>query len=94
MEKIFLSPHFTLAEMTKTSVKASNHLTGCAADIRCLGPEQALRYMTILLDISDGLQQDFDELIMERRGSSYWIHLAVRPKGNRRKVVFDVRCKK
>ena len=33
--------------------KGSNHLTGCAADIRVAGMEQALRYSVILLDISD-----------------------------------------
>ena len=33
--------------------KGSNHLTGCAADIRVAGMEQALRYAVILLDISD-----------------------------------------
>jgi len=71
--------------------KGSNHLTGCAVDIRCLGPEQALRYMNILLDISDGTQRDFDELILERRSCNYWIHLAVRPEGNRRKLMFDIK---
>ena len=67
----------------------SNHLTGCAVDIRCAGIEQALRYATILLDISDERQEDFDELLLERspRGT-YWLHFAVRPSGNRRKVVF------
>ena len=69
--------------------KGSNHLTGCAADIRCLGIEQALRYATILLDISDESREDFDELLLERspRGT-YWLHFAVRPSGNRRKVAF------
>ena len=38
----------------------SNHLTGCAVDIRCYGIEQALRYATILLDISDEFGEDFD----------------------------------
>ncbi len=32
---------------------STNHLSGCAADIRCVGIEQALRYATLLLDISD-----------------------------------------
>ncbi len=69
--------------------KGSNHLTGCAADIRCLGIEQALRYATILLDISDESREDFDELLLERspRGT-YWLHFAVRSSGNRRKVAF------
>ncbi|MBR1389638.1 MAG: hypothetical protein IJ569_08470, partial [Prevotella sp.] len=71
--------------------KNSNHLTGCAVDIRCMGPEQLIRYAGILLDIADGTQRDFDELIMEKRGSTYWIHFAVRPEGNRRKILFDMR---
>jgi len=67
----------------------SNHLTGCAADIRCLGIEQALRYATILLDISDESREDFDELLIERSPKgTYWLHFAVRPSGNRRKVAF------
>ena len=65
----------------------SNHLTGCAVDIHVTGMEQLIRYAAILLDISDERQEDFDELLLERspRGS-YWLHFAVRPSGNRRKV--------
>ena len=143
-EKIMLSPHFTLREMTRTSVRAenvpsetevenlrrvcrwlemlrsrwnmmygegddplivnsayrsaevnravggvatSNHLTGCAADIRVCGLEQLIRYATILLDISDESKEDFDELLLERnKAGRYWLHFAVRPCGNRRKV--------
>ena len=69
----------------------SNHLTGCAVDIRCMGPEHQIRMANILLDIADGTKQEFDELIMERRGTTYWIHFAVRPKDNRRKILFDIR---
>ena len=68
----------------------SNHLVGCAADIRCLGKEQALRYAVILLDIADDSKEDFDELIIEVRSSTVWVHFAVRPKGNRRKISFCV----
>ena len=68
-------------------VKGSNHLTGCAADIRVAGIEQLVRYATILLDISDESQEDFDELLLERNAKgTYWLHFAVRPEGNRRKV--------
>ena len=79
-------------------VKGSNHLTGCAADIRVAGVEQALRYAVILLDISDerlrvgagtsGMsREDFDELLLERSPKGgYWLHFAVRPSDNRRKV--------
>jgi uncharacterized protein YcbK (DUF882 family) len=68
-------------------VPSSNHLSGCAADIKVAGIEQLVRYATILLDISDLNNEDFDELLLERspRGT-YWLHFAVRPTGNRRKV--------
>ena len=64
----------------------SNHLTGCAVDIRCLGVEQALRYATTLLDISDESKEDFDELLIEKSAKSIWVHFAVRPEGNRRQI--------
>ena len=67
----------------------SNHMTGCAADIRVNGMEQALRYAVILLDYSDESKQDFDELLIEKnRYGAIWLHFAVRPKDNRRKVMF------
>ena len=69
----------------------SNHLVGCAADIRCAGKEQALRYAVILLDIADNSREDFDELIIEVRGSTVCVHFAVRPKGNRRKIVLNIK---
>jgi len=68
--------------------KNSNHLTGCAVDIHCAGKEQAIRYACILLDIADGKKMDFDELILEKRGTTIWVHFAVRPKGNKRYVDF------
>ena len=69
--------------------KESNHLSGCAVDIHCLGIEQAIRYAAILLDIADGKKQEFDELLIERSPKgTYWLHFAVRPKDNRRKVRF------
>ena len=68
-------------------VATSNHLTGCAVDIRVLGMEQLLRYAVILLDISDESQENFDELLIERNAKgTYWLHFAVRPEGNRRKI--------
>ena len=67
----------------------SNHVTGCAVDIHVTGFEQAIRYASILLDISDGTQRDYDELFIEKNSSGrYWIHFAVRPKDNRRKSGF------
>ena len=73
--------------------KGSNHLTGCAVDIRCMGPEHQIRMASVLLDIADGTKRDFDELILEKRGTTRWIHFAVRPPSqqNRRKILFDMR---
>ena len=68
--------------------KTSNHLTGCAVDIRCAGKEQMIRYAAILLDIADGTKQDYDELLLEQHGSVCWLHFAVRPKDNRRRIGF------
>ena len=65
---------------------SSNHLTGCAVDIRVAGIEQLLRYAVILLDISDESKEDFDELLIEKKGPVMWLHFAVRPNDNRRKV--------
>ena len=36
----------------------SNHVTGCAVDIRCAGKEQMIRYAAILLDIADNAKRD------------------------------------
>jgi uncharacterized protein YcbK (DUF882 family) len=66
----------------------SNHLTGCAVDIRCKGIEQAIRYAFILLDISDESGEEFDELLIEKSAKSVWVHFAVRPSENRRRVAF------
>ncbi len=64
----------------------SNHLTGCAADIVCRDCEQAVRYAAILLDLSLSSGQAFDELIIEKKFTHYWLHFAVRKDGNRGKV--------
>jgi len=67
----------------------SNHMTGCACDIRVSSMEQALRYAVILMDYADESKQEFDELLIEKnRYGAIWLHFAVRPKDNRRKVAF------
>ena len=68
-------------------VATSNHLTGCAVDIRVADMKQLLRYAVILLDIADEGREAFDELLIERNvKSTYWLHFAVRPKDNRMKI--------
>ena len=90
---IIISSGFRSEEVNRKcgGAKGSNHLTGCAVDIRCYGPEHMIRMAGILLDIADGTKREFDELILEQRGTTYWIHFAVRPKENRRKILFDCR---
>ena len=67
----------------------SNHLTGCAVDIRTSGMEQAICYAAILINYAKESQQDFDELLIEKnRYGAIWLHFAVRPRDNRNKVNF------
>ena len=89
-DPIIINSGFRSPEVNKAvgGVATSNHLTGCAVDIRCIGMEQALRYAAILLDISDMSREDFDELLIEQMRSVVWIHFAVRPSGNRRRCNF------
>ena len=90
-EPIIITSGYRSPEVNKCvgGAYSSNHLTGCAVDIRCVGVEQAIRYAAILLDTADEWKQDFDELLIERnRHGRYWVHFAVRPKDNRRRTMF------
>ncbi len=87
---IIISSGYRSAEVNRKvgGSPTSNHLTGCAVDIRVAGIEQAMRYAVILMDYADETKQDYDELLIERNKSgSYWLHFAVRPKENRRKTM-------
>ena len=90
VEPIFINSGYRSPAVNKLAGGAqnSNHLTGCAVDIRCIGKEQMIRYAGILLDIADGTKQEFDELLLEQHGSVCWLHFAVRPKDNRRRIEF------
>jgi len=70
-------------------VAGSNHMTGCASDIRVENMEQLIRYAAILLGYAKESKQEFDELLIERNShGAIWLHFAVRPSGNRHKVAF------
>ena len=90
LKRIVINSGFRSPEVNKAvgGATMSNHLTGCAVDIRRVGIEQALRYAAILLDISDLNKEDFDELLIEQKKSVVWIHFAVKPTGNRRRTNF------
>ena len=90
-EPIIINSGYRSPELNKKvgGSPTSNHLTGCAVDIRVAGIEQAMRYAVILMDYADETKQDYDELLIERnRSGGYWLHFAVRPKDNRRKTMF------
>ena len=89
-EPIFINSGYRSPEVNRLAGGAtnSNHLTGCAVDIRCAGKVQMIRYASILLDITDGTKQEFDELLLEQHGNVCWLHFAVRPKDNRRRISF------
>ena len=93
VEPIVINSGYRSPELNKKvgGSPTSNHLTGCAVDIRVAGIEQALRYAVILMDYADETKQNYDELLIERnRHGRYWVHFAVRPpnEGNRRKTMF------
>ena len=64
-------------------VKNSNHQTGCAADLHFPNNETGREWFRWLMD-----NTHFDELIWETSDRKrYWIHIALRPSGNRQRVV-------
>ena len=70
-------------------VPTSNHLTGCAVDIHVTGMEQLIVYAAILIQYANETKQDFDELLIEKnKHGAIWLHFAIRPNSNRRKVSF------
>ena len=72
-------------------VSDSNHLTGCAVDIACPGKDgterckMAIRYAWILLEIFEEHKKPWDEIIIERKGTKFWVHFAVFPEGSKKK---------
>ena len=67
----------------------SNHLTGCAVDIMVKDNEQLIQYAAILIQYANDTHQDFDELLLEKnKHGAIWLHFAVKPKDNRRKILF------
>ena len=69
---------------------------GSGTDVKSLttfssGPDlsERLRRVLLLLNYADNTMQEFDELLIEHsKKGTYWVHFAVRPKENRRRVMF------
>ncbi len=90
-QPIIITSGYRSAELNRKvgGVATSNHLTGCAVDIRVAGKKQLIRYACILLDYADETKQDFDEILLEHGSNGViWLHFAVRAQGNRRKINF------
>ena len=68
----------------------SNHLTGKAVDIRCEGKDatergiRAFRYATLLMEILLKEHKGWEEIIVERNGTSWWVHFAIAKDSKRR----------
>ena len=91
VEPIVINSGYRSSQLNKKvgGSPTSNHLTGCAVDIRVAGIEQALRYAVILMDYADDTKQDYDEILIEKnRYGAIWLHFAVRPEDNRRRTMF------
>ena len=89
--QVIITSGYRSAELNRKvgGVATSNHLTGCAVDIRVAGKKQLIRYACILLDYADETKQDFDEILLERGAAgTIWLHFAVRAQENRRKINF------
>ncbi len=70
-----LSQHFTLGELCKTSVRMEN--------VPGVAQVENLRRVCRWLE---RLRRRWNELLLERKGAVMWLHFAVRPSGNRRRV--------
>lgn len=67
----------------------SYHLRGLAADIDCgNSPEKVMR---LALECRD-LQLPVVEVIMSKRGSHYWLHVALKANGDTKKPVMTMTC--
>ncbi len=80
--------HYDMAPINNFIYRYFNTLLNkvTLTDINCMNKQQANRYMQILYRMSEKHNRDFDELFLERRGDTFWVHFAVRPTGNRRKI--------
>ena len=74
LDGVHLTPHFTLEEMTRTNVKL-----GYLDRQQQTQPDEK-----VMENLTRACQ--WLELLLERNARGYWLHFAVKPEGNRRKI--------
>lgn len=62
--------------------KTSQHMSGEAADVACASAQEAKEVFAYIRD-----HLPFDQLILERSGSRWWVHVSYRKERLRREVL-------
>ena len=72
-EPIIINSGYRSPELNKKvgGVYGSQHVKGEAADIRCENKEYAARLIAFAM-----MQLEFDQLILERKKGTYWVHVS------------------
>ena len=84
--KMQLSEHFRLGEFTKSNYPEVYNIP---SHVAIENMKRICGWLEILIGYARETQQDYDELFIEKnKYGRYWVHFAVRPKENRRKVAF------
>ena len=94
-EPIYISSGYRCPQLNRAvgGVPNSQHMRGEAADIVCLSPDstspEARRKMREWAEwIMDNCP--FDQLLRERSGNSFWIHVSLKRVGHNRQVVMKI----
>lgn len=72
-EPIIINSGYRSPELNKKvgGVNGSQHVKGEAADIRCETKSYAVKVITFIM-----MQLEFDQLILERKKGTYWVHVS------------------
>ena len=86
-EPIYISSGYRCPQLNRAvgGVPNSQHMRGEAADICCLGPEARRKMREWAEWIMDNCP--FDQLLRERSGNSFWIHVSLKRVGHNRQMV-------
>lgn len=72
-EPIIINSGYRSPELNRKvgGVNGSQHVKGEAADIRCETKSYAVKVITFIM-----MQLEFDQLILERKKGTYWVHVS------------------